>query len=691
LARLRFARNWFSDGWIGTDAYIEIVDCTRVQLNVYLPERESGLEGKELTIFDGTRTISQRIGRGRLEALGPFDAVQGAVRLQIYATDPEDVGDSDARPLGVLLAGLVDDGKEFNVASFDGEIYGEALAPLIHPDAWAIVDRFDPQFYLEHFAQGRAPADPLLHFMLIGWREGLDPNRSFSLVRYLQQHPDLAERDVNPFVHFATAGQELRKAAPSKPAPASRGRPEESSRAASRPTGAVAKAVHSSARAYIEAAAYFPEAGRLVAVGWALGDAPDSVWLETDEGERFELLDSVRIFRSDVFDAHGRKHMSTTPEPGFIALCTVLHPPHQIRAMSYADGTRIPVALSETAVAFIGGDPRMAFQWLHGMNTPSSYLNRRIEQVDVPLIGELLRADRDSWKHLRVHSRQLGTGVTAPSVSVIVPLYGRADFVEHQLAEFVRDRWFVANCQLIYVVDDPALVDTFKTQAEQLHALYRMPFEWVWGSVNRGFAGANNLGADYANGQHLIFMNSDVFPMQPGWVQALCEPLETRPHLGAVAPRLLFSDGSIQHASIEFLRREDLGVWINHHPLMGLAPDLDPRGDLTSVDAVTGACLAVRREEFEEIGRWDTGYLIGDFEDSDLCLKLRSRGYDVAYLPTVELTHLERQSFRLLGQGDFRQKVVIHNAMRHQMRWRSMIEAGKTITPASANGERSLA
>jgi len=101
------------------------------------------------------------------------------------------------------------------------------------------------------------------------------------------------------------------------------------------------------------------------------------------------------------------------------------------------------------------------------------------------------------------------------------------------------------------------------------------------------------------------------------------------------------------------------------------------------VPCVTGACLAIRRTDFERVGGWDTGYLIGDFEDSDLCLKLHAAGLKIAYLPTVQLTHLERQSIKMMGQDEFRMRVVIFNAVRHQRRWAEIIEG--TISPAVGN------
>jgi len=88
----------------------------------------------------------------------------------------------------------------------------------------------------------------------------------------------------------------------------------------------------------------------------------------------------------------------------------------------------------------------------------------------------------------------------------------------------------------------------------------------------------------------------------------------------------------------------------------------------------------MRRSDFERIGGWDTGYLIGDFEDSDLCLKLRSANFDIAYCPAVQLTHLERQSFKLLGSDEMRTRIVIYNAVRHQNKWQALLATGNVLT-----------
>jgi O-antigen biosynthesis protein len=69
----------------------------------------------------------------------------------------------------------------------------------------------------------------------------------------------------------------------------------------------------------------------------------------------------------------------------------------------------------------------------------------------------------------------------------------------------------------------------------------------------------------------------------------------------------------------------------------------------------------------------DEEYLVGDFEDSDLCLKVRRSGYDIGCLQQNGLIHLERQSFSSIGAEMFRDRVARYNAWRHQMKWGSYI------------------
>ena len=408
-----------------------------------------------------------------------------------------------------------------------------------------------------------------------------------------------------------------------------------------------------------------------VVLGWEVHDGTTPVWLEDDEGTVHQLDGAYRRFRQDVHDLVGNEFPHGARDAGFVSRLAHVKAGSllQLKVQSEA-GVHV---LSETRFSSMAADPVAAARWLFGIGIPVNEFHSRVSVIDVPVLEPLIAHRQHLWEDLPVRQRRVGAPVVQPVVSVIVPLYGRIDFVEHQLIEFAADGWFQEHAELIYVVDDARILEGFVELAETLYRQYKVPFQWVWGSTNRGFSGANNLGVTLAAAPNLLFLNSDAFPQAPGWLEKLIEVLEKHPDIGAVGPRLVFADGSIQHGGMEFRRREELGIWVNHHPRMGLDPALDPHDALTRVPAVTGACVALRRADLDRLGGWDTGYLIGDFEDSDLCLKIRAQGQSIGYLPTVQLTHLERQSFKLLGQDDFRQRVVIYNAVRHQERWRELL------------------
>ena len=122
--------------------------------------------------------------------------------------------------------------------------------------------------------------------------------------------------------------------------------------------------------------------------------------------------------------------------------------------------------------------------------------------------------------------------------------------------------------------------------------------------------------------------------------------------------------------------RADFGMYMNNHPHMGMERDYDPATGLTEMPMVTGACIAMRREVFERLGGWDEGFVAGDFEDSDLCLRAREAGFRIGYDPDVELTHLERQSFRDPSDThDRRRRITLLNAVRYNQKWHGALAA----------------
>ena len=415
------------------------------------------------------------------------------------------------------------------------------------------------------------------------------------------------------------------------------------------------------------------DTGVLAITGWALPRHSGELFLSIHGGETLDLAETLTVQRPDVAAEHGNVFGLSAAESGFLA-CFAKRTlkPSKVSLVARENGKKR--VLHQCMVTHAEFDPVMHAQWLFSNRTSRHALFDRYTNVDLPFLGGVMEMRNRALSDSQVERWTFGRVQPNPRTSVIVPLYGRWDFVEHQLLGFATDPEFQATTELIYVVDDPNILAGLLSRANEFFDLYDVPFSIVWGHANRGYSGANNLGASLAAGRFIAFLNSDAFPSAPGWLGALTSQLDQHPQFGVVAPRLLFPDGGLQHVGMEFRWNSTFDVWINDHPLLGLPPKADGTVGIVERHAVTGACMVVRREEFVTLGGFDTGYLIGDFEDSDLCLRYRAEGLLPGYYPGVELTHLERQSIKGAGDAEFRQMVTIFNAVRHQLRWGKMIE-----------------
>ena len=260
--------------------------------------------------------------------------------------------------------------------------------------------------------------------------------------------------------------------------------------------------------------------------------------------------------------------------------------------------------------------------------------------------------------------RRFGTIPVKPEVSVIVPLYGRIDFVEQQMAQFVHDPAF-RETDLIYVLDSPEMADQLLQVAAWLWPLYRVPFRVGIVDRNSGFAAANNMGASLAKGRLLLLLNSDVLPAAPGWLQTLVGFHDRTPRAGVVSPKLLYEDGSLQHAGLFFHFDELAQAWNNEHYFKGLHGSLPAANHPRQVPAVTAACMMISAQLYKRMGGLSGTYIQGDYEDSDLCLRLYQEGLGSWYLPTASLYHLEGQSY----PSPMRQLTGRYNQWLHTRRW----------------------
>jgi GT2 family glycosyltransferase len=296
----------------------------------------------------------------------------------------------------------------------------------------------------------------------------------------------------------------------------------------------------------------------------------------------------------------------------------------------------------------------------------------RYDRIFGPAVHSLNAARLAAAPQPAVQAQDFGEPAADPLLSVIVPLFGRVDFMEVQLALFSA-HGIGADVDILYVLDDPPRRREALALAASAHARFGLPFRLLMLSQNSGFAPASNAGLRAASGRFVCFMNSDVFPITPDWPQRLAARLDDAPDLGVVGPLLLFEDGSVQHQGMFFRRLPMFGNWqFPQHLNKGWR--LDAGGGLIRQPVITGACMVLRRSLALDIGGFDEAYAVGDFEDSDLCFKLRRRGLAAAVDLDVRMHHLERKS-QASSAEQWRSNLTLANAWTHQRRWAADIEA----------------
>lgn len=280
-----------------------------------------------------------------------------------------------------------------------------------------------------------------------------------------------------------------------------------------------------------------------------------------------------------------------------------------------------------------------------------------------------------------------------PAVSVVIPTRDRPDLLAACLDGLFTK---TAGVELeVIVVDNgsvmPATLDLFR-RLESDPRVRRVvapgPFD---------FPALNAAGIAVATSEYLLLLNDDVEAQESGWLRAMVAELADE-SVGAVGARLLFPDGSIQHAGITL----GAGGVAGHAFAFCRPEDGEDRGLLSlrrDVSAVTAACLLTRRTTWDSIGGMDAGRLAVAFNDVDWCLKLRARGLRVVWTPAATLLHREQASRGRAETAETRARRAAEEAVMID-RWGEALTrdpfhspalslAGETLLPAIVPRDRS--
>ena len=222
-----------------------------------------------------------------------------------------------------------------------------------------------------------------------------------------------------------------------------------------------------------------------------------------------------------------------------------------------------------------------------------------------------------------------------PRVSIIIPTRDRVDLLKSCIDSIVSKTTY-SNYELI-VVDNNSIehetIDYFST-LDNLVVSYPEKFN---------FSKIINFGVKYAKGDFLLILNNDVQVINPDWIESMLEHAQ-RSDVGAVGCKLIYPGNTIQHAGVILGLSPDPRNKVAGHVFIQQPNDSSGYFGLANVirdlSAVTAAAMMIRKDVFEEIGGFDENLAVS-YNDVDLCLKIRKKGYLIVYTPYAELYHHE--------------------------------------------------
>lgn len=292
------------------------------------------------------------------------------------------------------------------------------------------------------------------------------------------------------------------------------------------------------------------------------------------------------------------------------------------------------------------------------------------------------------WRDMRapeaaVDRHAFGTQTADPEVSIVIPVFGRSDLTAQQIESFSGDD-DLKMAEIIFVIDDPSLKDDLLGEMPRLAAAHGLSFQALFLSRNTGFATACNIGVRYSTAPWLLLLNNDVLPIGPGWLRHAMKRAANIDRLGILGACLLYPDGTVQHAGLQFFHTEECpGYALARHPFQRQRPDDHLPRDPYPLPSVTGAFMLMKRKLFHDVGGFDEGFIVADYEDPDLCFRIEEMGFRHWVDPALRLIHLERQSIPLRSETDSLSVLrSMHNCWMMTSRWQDRLESLTKPSPS---------
>jgi GT2 family glycosyltransferase len=281
--------------------------------------------------------------------------------------------------------------------------------------------------------------------------------------------------------------------------------------------------------------------------------------------------------------------------------------------------------------------PRVLYHWRRSRASTADNIRRKPGSLETGRLALEAHLERQATRgHVtvdwRTHAYWIKRDLAeAKPISIIIPVRDRVELLARCLNGIARHTTY-APYEIVIVDND--------SQTDEARAyLYGLKYRVLNYSGPFNFSAINNFAVEQTTSPWLLFLNNDTEVIDGDWLTIMAEHIQ-RPEVGAVGPRLLYPDDTVQHGGIV------VGVGgIAEHAFRGFpaeAPGVCRQLQVTrNYSAVTGACLLTRRDVFNKVHGFDEERLPVTFSDVDLCLKIRRAGYLVVYTPFARLYHHE--------------------------------------------------
>lgn len=197
-----------------------------------------------------------------------------------------------------------------------------------------------------------------------------------------------------------------------------------------------------------------------------------------------------------------------------------------------------------------------------------------------------------------------------------------------------------------------------------------LPVRLIRLSENRFFGEGNNIVAEMARGETLLFLNNDAF-VEDFVLDKLKDALSSSPTIGAAGPIFYYPDGTLQEAGAYIAK--DGSAYQRGKGTRDL--DVSQWPKLSEVDYVSAACLMIGRQNFLELGGFDLRFDPAYYEDSDLCLRLLAKGQATVLVRDCGVTHIENATTAAKENKGLADNLTERHRSIFLMRWRNWLNS----------------